>query len=457
MPNSCSTLEVTASSEDSIAGCSRRKPATNTELALSTVTSQIVNNTTYKLDFKQRRQKNNNKSSEAGGGNGSRRQRRKSSYTSCGGATSSGSVSQRLTPVEALTAHSVAAGAAAAWQQQPQNSVTSAGSTNSSFSSGAKDDDSSYSAVGGDSSSSNSCNCDITGDNSTLHGFGVGDVSSFIGDDDCEGGNDNIDDDPDNPNAVDLNSQTLRTATIVAAVAGEVKEQVPPEGAGNTDCESFSEQHQEADYDPDADIRIIPSAASSGNVSLEDVCNVDDNADVIVRRNTHSNRPSISRTCRITEAEDDDNNHGGEEDENDEDEPEGTTIDIDEQEQLAQHHEQYKNQNQENDNDFVEGDNDEAVEYYEEEEDDTQAFSPFYSSSAELIDNFGGGAGKFFNIMDFEGGAASAGTFTPNGNGGASLGDMSHSVNPQANLGGGTNIMGQIMSTHHKLSTNAPN
>ncbi|XP_049315483.1 muscle calcium channel subunit alpha-1 isoform X11 [Bactrocera dorsalis] len=32
------------------------------------------------------------------------------------------------------------------------------------------------------SSSSNSCNCDITGDNSTLHGFGVGELSSFLGD-----------------------------------------------------------------------------------------------------------------------------------------------------------------------------------------------------------------------------------------------------------------------------------
>lgn len=31
------------------------------------------------------------------------------------------------------------------------------------------------------SSSSNSCNCDITGDNSTLHGFGVGVLSTFLG------------------------------------------------------------------------------------------------------------------------------------------------------------------------------------------------------------------------------------------------------------------------------------
>ncbi|XP_054746130.1 voltage-dependent calcium channel type D subunit alpha-1-like [Anastrepha obliqua] len=34
------------------------------------------------------------------------------------------------------------------------------------------------------SSSSNSCNCDITGDNSTLYGFGIGVLSNFIGDGD---------------------------------------------------------------------------------------------------------------------------------------------------------------------------------------------------------------------------------------------------------------------------------
>lgn len=441
MSNSCSTLEVIASSEDSSAGCSSRKPATNTDLALSTVTSQIVNNSTYKLDFKQWRHKNHNNGSEASGGNGSKRQRRKSSCTSCGGTTGSGYVSQRLTPEEALTAvaQSAAASATSSWQQQPQNSITSAGSTNSSNSSGAKDDDSSYSAVGGDSSSSNSCNCDITGDNSTLHGFGVGDISSFLGDDDCEGGDD--DEHPNNPDAVDHNSQTLRTATIV-----EAKHQVSAVEADNTDSESFSEKHQEAPGDLEADIRSIACAAYSGKDEV--VGGVDDNLDVIVRRNTRSNRPSINRTFRIAEEDDDDNNHEVEEVEFDEDEPEGTTIDIDEQEQLAQHQEQYNEQNQEDDKDFVGGDDDEADEYYEEEEDDTQAFSPFYSSSAELIDNFGG-ASKFFNIMDFERGATSSGTFTPNGNGGAGLGDLSHSHNPQADLGGGTNIMGWLSLTYY--------
>ncbi|XP_036335354.1 muscle calcium channel subunit alpha-1 isoform X1 [Rhagoletis pomonella] len=36
----------------------------------------------------------------------------------------------------------------------------------------------------GSSSSSNSCNCDVTGDSSTLHGFGVGVLNSFIGESD---------------------------------------------------------------------------------------------------------------------------------------------------------------------------------------------------------------------------------------------------------------------------------
>ncbi|KAM8715266.1 hypothetical protein ACLKA7_002335 [Drosophila subpalustris] len=426
LQQSCSPLE-----EDTTAGGSSRKRATSAELALSSVTSQIVNNSTYKLDFKQRRHKNNNNGTGTGSENGSKRRRRKSSCNA----------SQRLTPEEILTAFSAAK--SAAWQQQPQNSVTSAGSTNSSYSSGARDDDSSYSAVGGDSSSSNSCNCDITGDNSTLHGFGVGDISSFIGDDDCKRGDDDDPDNPDpDPDEADLSSQTLRTAAIVAAVASAAKDQAAALGAGNTDSESFS--HQNADDD----IRIIADTArSSGNDSLEDVADVDDNADVIVRRNTRNNRPSIRRTCRITEEEDDNHDVDDQEDEEEEeDEPEGTTIDIDEQEQLAQQHLHYNEQDdhdhdQEQDDD--DDDDEEADEYYEEEEDDTQAFSPFYSSSAELIDNFGGGAGKFFNIMDFERGAAGGGTYTPNGNGGAALGgDMSHSQNPQSDLGGGTNIMG---------------
>ncbi|KAH8378094.1 hypothetical protein KR093_009147, partial [Drosophila rubida] len=462
LQQSCSPLEgIAASSEDThstagVSSCSRKR-TNNTELALSTVTSQIVNNSTYKLDFKQRRHKNNNNGgSNSNGGNGhsngSKRHRRKSSCNSCGGsiAGGGGNVSQRLTPEEAAAATSTAATPAAAaaaaavtWQQQPQNSVTSAGSTNSSYSSGGRDDDSSYSAVGGDSSSSNSCNCDITGDNSTLHGFGVGDISSFIGDDDCEAGDDD-DDDPDNP--ADLSSQTLRTAAIVAAVAAAAKEQAASSSvAGNTDCESFSERRQDADDE----IRIIAGTAHSGNDSLEDVGDVDDNADVIVRRNTRNDRPSIRRTCRITEEDDDDDE---DEEYDEEDEPEGTTIDIDDQEQqLAQQHEHYSEQDDHNhhddddeeDDEEVDEDDEEADEYYEEEEDDTQAFSPFYSSSAELIDNFGGGAGKFFNIMDFERGAAGGGTYTPNGNGGAALGgDMSHSHNPQTDLGGATNIMG---------------
>ncbi|XP_043070635.1 voltage-dependent calcium channel type D subunit alpha-1 isoform X2 [Drosophila grimshawi] len=434
-------LETIASSDDTTAGSSTRIRGANTELALSTVTSQIVNNSTYKLDFKQRRHKNNNNGSESvsAGNGGSKRQRRKSSCTSCGGngGGGAGSVSQRLTPEEVLTGT-----AQSAWQQQPQNSVTSAGSTNSSYSSGPRDDDSSYSAIGGDSSSSNSCNCDITGDNSTLHGFGVGDVSSFIGDDDCEHGDD---DDPDNPD--DLSSQTLRTAAIVAAVAAAAKEQAAAAaaGAGNTDCESISERRQDADDD---EIRIIAGATFSGNDSLEDVGDVDDNADVIVRRNTRNKRPSIRRTCRITE-EDDDGEGDGDADYDDEydeeeDEPEGTTIDIDEQEQLAQHYDYNEQDDDDEEENAAEDDDDddgEVDEYYEEEEDETQAFSPFYSSSAELIDNFGGGAGKYFNIMDFERGAAGGGTFTPNGNGGAGLGG-DPSNNPQTDMGGGTNIMG---------------
>lgn len=443
MSISCTPLEVIASSEDSTPGCSSKKPATNTELALSTVTSQIVNNSTYKLDFKQRRHKNNNNGSEGCGKTGSKRQRRKSSCTSCGGAAGSGNVGQRLTPEEALTAAVHSAAAAAAWQQQPQNSVTSAGSTNSSYSSGAKDDDSSYSAIGGDSSSSNSCNCDITGDNSTLHGFGVGDISSFIGDDDCVGGDD---DDPDNPDTADLSSQTLRTAAIVAAVAAAAKEQAVV-GTGQSDLESFSKERQDAANDTNGDTQIIASTEHCDNDSLEDVRDVDDNADVIVRRNTLTKRFLVRRTCRISDEDDEDNKHGGEE--FDEDEPEGTTIDIDEQEELAQQYEEYNEQDQEDDNDVEEGDDDEADEYYEEEEDDTQAFTPFYSSSAELIDNFGGGTGKFFNIMDFERGAPSSSTFTPNGNNGAGLGDMPHSLNTQADLGGGTNIMGMHSSPHH--------
>ncbi|XP_015033625.2 voltage-dependent calcium channel type D subunit alpha-1 isoform X1 [Drosophila willistoni] len=454
LQQSCSPLEVNASSDEPTAqrngqrqdsGTTKKRP-NNTELALSTVTSQIVNNSTYKLDFKQRRHKNNNNGGSEGGngsagGGGSSNQsskRRKSSCTSCGGAGGAGS-SQRLTPEEALVvaAQSAAAGAASAWQQQPQNSVTSAGSTNSSYSSGARDEDSSYSAVGGDSSSSNSCNCDITGDNSTLHGFGVGDISSFIGDDDC----DEDDDDPNNP---DLSSQTLRTAAIVAAVAAAAKEQAETEtsagaGGGNTDCDSFSDRRQDAD-----DVRII-RCRSGGNDSLEDVGDVDDNADVVVKKNTRNNRPSIRRTCRITEEDDDDDVEDGEYD----DEPEGTTIDIDEQEQLAQ---QQDNDDQDDDDDEGEEeeedeeDDEDVDEYYEEEEDETQAFSPFYSSSAELIDNFGGGAGKFFNIMDFERGASGGGVFTPNGNGGAGAGggDVSQSRYDatETNLGGGTNIMG---------------
>ncbi|XP_023163091.2 voltage-dependent calcium channel type D subunit alpha-1 isoform X7 [Drosophila hydei] len=434
----CSPLEVIAFSEETPAASSSRirAAANNTELALSTVTSQIVNNTTYKLDFKQRRHKNNNNNgSEANSANSSKRQRRKSSCNSCGGTAS-----QRLTPEEA-------------WQQQPQNSVTSAGSTNSSYSSGARDEESSYSAVGGDSSSSNSCNCDITGDNSTLHGFGVGDISSFIGDDDCE----EDDDDPDNPDAADVSSQTLRTAAIVAAVAAAAKEQAATAtaassaGGGNTDCESISERRQDADDDADDEIRIIAGAALCGNDSLEDVGDVDDNADVIVRRNTRNKRPSIQRTCRITEEDDDGVEITDDDDYDEEDEPEGTTIDIDDQEQLAQQQHDYQNQDDDDDDEDdeeeedeeVDDDDEEADEYYEEEEDDTQAFSPFYSSSAELIDNFGGGAGKYFNIMDFERGAAGGGTFTPNGNGGAAGGgDMSNVHNPQTDLGGGNNIMG---------------
>lgn len=441
---SCSPLEVIASSEDGTPGCSSKNPATNTELALSTVTSQIVNNSTYKLDFKQRRHKNNNNGSEGCGNNGSKRQRRKSSCTSCGGAAGSGNVGQRLTPEEALTAAAHSAAAAVAWQQQPQNSVTSAGSTNSSYSSGAKDDDSSYSAVGGDSSSSNSCNCDITGDNSTLHGFGVGDISSFIGDEDCVGGDD---DDPDNPDAADLSSQTLRTAAIVAAVAAAAKEKAAVVDTGHTDRESFTKGCQDAADDTNGDTKIIASTEHCGNDSLEDVQNVDDNEDVIVRRNTLTKRFFVRRSCRISDEEDNENNHGGEE--FDEDEPEGTTIDIDEQEELAQQYEEYNEQDEEDDIDVEGGDDEEADEYYEEEEDDTQAFTPFYSSSAELIDNFGGGAGKFFNIMDFERGGASSSTFTPNGNKETGLGEMPHSLNTQADLGGGTNIMGNHSSLYY--------
>ncbi|EDW57606.2 uncharacterized protein Dvir_GJ18055 [Drosophila virilis] len=387
LQQSCSPLEVIASCEDTTAGSSSRIRGANTELALSTVTSQIVNNSTYKLDFKQRsrHKNNNNNGSEAGSSNGSKRQRRKSSCTSCGGTAGTGSASQRLTPEEALTAAAQSAAAAAAtagWQ----------------------------------------------------------DISSFIGDDDCEPGEaDNDDDDnndPDNPDGTDLSSQTLRTAAIVAAVAAAAKEQAA------TDCESYSERRQDADDDADDDIRIIAGAARSGNDSLEDVGDVDDNADVIVRRNTRNHRPSIRRTCRITEEEDD----GAEQDDDEydeEDEPEGTTIDIDEQEQLAQQHQDYYEQDDDEDDDEEVEDDEEVDEYYEEEEDDTQAFSPFYSSSAELIDNFGGGAGKYFNIMDFERGAAGGSTFTPNGNGGAAVGDdMSRAHNPQSDLGGGNNIMG---------------
>ncbi|XP_034128371.1 voltage-dependent calcium channel type D subunit alpha-1 isoform X8 [Drosophila guanche] len=445
LQQSCSALEVP---DDSSQPSSTNKRPSNTELALSTVTSQIVNNSTYKLDFKQRRHKNGNGNGEPSGGSGPNQggsasangsKRRKSSCASCagagGGASAPGGSTQRLTPEEALAAAAQSAAASASsWQQQPQNSVTSAGSTNSSFSSGGRDEDSSYSAVGGDSSSSNSCNCDITGDNSTLHGFGVGDVSSFIGDDDCQ------DDDDDDPNQPDLSSQTLRTAAIVAAVAAAKEDQDQSLGGvgGITDCESFSERRQDADDG----VRIV--RASVNNDSLEDVGDVDDNADVVVRKNTR-NRPSIRRTCRITE-EDDDAEEFYDDEEVDDDEPEGTTIDIDEQEQLAHNDDDDDEEEEEQDGD-IEGDedDDDVDEYYEEEEDDTQAFSPFYSSSAELIDNFGGGAGKFFNIMDFERGA-SGGGFTPNGNGGASGGgDASHSARydgAETDLGGGNTIMG---------------
>ncbi|KAH8273691.1 hypothetical protein KR018_008850, partial [Drosophila ironensis] len=441
LQQSCSALEQSEEPANQAATTSRRRP-TSTELALSNVTSQIVNNATYKLDFQQRRRRSNNGSTAdppgagagavAGGtgasgtspvaaagpstGGGSRR--RKSSCTSCGGGgISAPAAGARLTPEEA-------------WQLQPQNSVTSAGSTNSSYSSGGgRDDESSYSAVGGDSSSSNSCNCDITGDNSTLHGFGVGDVSSFIGDDECE-------DDDDDPNNADLSSQTLRTAAIVAAVAAAAKEQ---QQAAGTDCESFSERRQDADEG----VRIIQDSGGN-NDSLEDVGEVDDNADVVVRKNTR-NRPSIRRTCRITE-EDDDAEYDDEEEE-----PEGTTIDIDEQQEQLDHPQQG------DEHDDEQEDDEDVDEYFEEEEDDTQAFSPFYSSSAELIDNFGGGAGKFFNIMDFERGASGGGggSFSPGGNGPGS-GDASHSARYDAGegeMGGGNNIMGELW---HNLAYFSP-
>ncbi|XP_026834081.1 voltage-dependent calcium channel type D subunit alpha-1 isoform X2 [Drosophila erecta] len=430
LQQSCSTLDPPE--DPNQAGGTRRRP-TSTELALSNVTSQIVNNATYKLDFKQRRHKSNNGGSESGsltgvatgtatspgaaGPSSSSAKRRKSSCTSCGGGGIS-APPPRLTPEEA-------------WQLQPQNSVTSAGSTNSSFSSGGgRDDNSSYSAVGGDSSSSNSCNCDITGDNSTLHGFGVGDVCSFIAD--CD---DNSEDDDGDPNNQDLSSQTLRTAAIVAAVAAAAKEQAQEQSLA--DCESFSERRQDADED----VRIIQDSCGGNNDSLEDVGEVDDNADVVVRKNSR-NRPSIRRTCRITEEDDDDENaeYGDfdrEDQELDDEEPEGTTIDIDEQEQ-QQHQGDSADEEEEDDDEDVD-------EYFEEEEDDTQAFSPFYSSSAELIDNFGGGAGKFFNIMDFERGASGGGGFSPNGNGGPGSGDVSRTArydSGEGDLGGGNNIMG---------------
>ncbi|XP_017056513.2 voltage-dependent calcium channel type D subunit alpha-1 isoform X1 [Drosophila ficusphila] len=436
----CSALEPQEEPPSQPSGA-RRRP-TSTELALSNVTSQIVNNATYKLDFKQRRHKSNNGVGESAAGSGSLTglptgsvtspgaaagpstsgKRRKSSCTSCGGGGIS-APAPRLTPEEA-------------WQLQPQNSVTSAGSTNSSFSSGGgRDEDSSYSAVGGDSSSSNSCNCDITGDNSTLHGFGVGDVSSFIGD--CDDDNEDDDDDPNNQ---DLSSQTLRTAAIVAAVAAAAKEQEQ----SLADCDSFSDRRQDADDG----VRIIQdSGGGNNNDSLEDVGEVDDNADVVVRKNSR-NRPSIRRTCRITEEDDDDEDEGDindrEDQELDDEEPEGTTIDIDEQEQQQQQ-QQEQDESAEDEDDEDEEDDEDVDEYFEEEEDDTQAFSPFYSSSAELIDNFGGGAGKFFNIMDFERGASGGGGFSPNGNGGPGSGDPSRAArydSGEGDLGGGNNIMG---------------
>ncbi|KAH8409975.1 hypothetical protein KR009_003411, partial [Drosophila setifemur] len=426
LQQSCSALEQSEDFSQAATSTSttRRRP-TSTELALSNVTNQIVNNATYKLDIKQRRRRSNNGASEPSAGlasgsgtspgaagpgpsNGGSR-RRKSSCTSCGGGGIS-APGPRLTPEEL-------------WQLQPQNSVTSAGSTNSSFSSGGgRDDESSYSAVGGDSSSSNSCNCDITGDNSTLHGFGVGDVSSFIGDDEC-------DEDEDGFNPPDLSSQTLRTAAIVAAVAAAAKDQQDQQeqslslGAAGTDCESFSERRQDADDG----VRIIQDSGGN-NDSLEDVGEVDDNADVVVRKNTR-NRPSVGRTCRITEEED--SEFLEEDQQEDDEEPEGTTIDIDEQEQHLQEREADPE------------DDDDVDEYFEEEEDDTQAFSPFYSSSAELIDNLGGGTGKFFNIMDFERGPSGGGGFSGAGNGGN--GEASHSARYDAaegDLGGGNNIMG---------------
>ncbi|KAI8043661.1 hypothetical protein M5D96_004994 [Drosophila gunungcola] len=450
LQQSCSALEpledLNQSSGTSGTSGTRRRP-TSTELALSNVTSQIVNNTTYKLDFKQRRHKSNNGGAESAAGSGSltglatgsatspgaaaasgsssSSKRRKSSCTSCGGGGIS-APPPRLTPEEA-------------WQLQPQNSVTSAGSTNSSFSSGGgRDDDSSYSAVGGDSSSSNSCNCDITGDNSTLHGFGVGDVSSFIGD--CD--DDNEDDEHNDLDNPDLSSQTLRTAAIVAAVAAAAKEQAQEQSLA--DCESFSDRHQDADEG----VRIIQdSGGTNNNDSLEDVGEVDDNADVVVRKNSR-NRPSISRTCRITEEDDDDEDIaiGDQGDQElDDEEPEGTTIDIDEQEQQQQQQHQDQDESAEDEDEDEEDDDEDVDEYFEEEEDDTQAFSPFYSSSAELIDNFGGGAGKFFNIMDFERGASGGGGFSPNGNGGPGSGDNSRAArydSGEGDLGGGNNIMG---------------
>ncbi|XP_043950491.1 voltage-dependent calcium channel type D subunit alpha-1 isoform X1 [Drosophila biarmipes] len=438
LQQSCSALDP-PEDPNQPSGTTRRRP-TSTELALSNVTSQIVNNATYKLDFKQRRRKSNNGGSGGGGepakagsrsgsltgltsgsaispgagpGPGpstSSGKRRKSSCTSCGGGGISAPPT-RLTPEEA-------------WQLQPQNSVTSAGSTNSSFSGGC-DEESSYSAIGGDSSSSNSCNCDITGDNSTLHGFGVGDVSSFIAD--CDEGE--FEDGDDDRTNKDLSSQTLRTAAIVAALAAGAKEQAQEHSLA--DCESFSDRRQDADEG----VRIIQDSGGN-NDSLEDVGEVDDNADVVVRKNSR-NRPSIRRTCRITEEDDDEEDDGDQE--LDDEEPEGTTIDIDEQEQ-----QQLEQGESAEEDDEEEDDDDEDVdEYFEEEEDDTQAFSPFYSSSAELIDNFGGGAGKFFNIMDFERGASGGGGFSPNG--GPGSGDASRAArydSGEGDLGGGSNIMG---------------
>ncbi|XP_028900764.2 muscle calcium channel subunit alpha-1 isoform X2 [Zeugodacus cucurbitae] len=84
------------------------------------------------------------------------------------------------------------------------------------------------------SSSSNSCNCDITGDNSTLHGFGVGILSSFLGD--CDSSSNIAEAQPPALHHSQLEDQCQHNKTI--RLSWDVPEQTFLTQKSYSDCKS---------------------------------------------------------------------------------------------------------------------------------------------------------------------------------------------------------------------------